>query len=172
MFAITMIWFSFFIVIINIGIPQSNLRLWLLVYEYGLSMYSYNYELHFLKFKFIFCNFFIYLKLKFWTFNDKIKWLNLKIKWSLQYKVIIAFWGRGDFIYVNLYSSTKGIFFMPRCFLDHIRIDLCHEKSVAQSGNGIYYRFRNCGDNAWNNIWCPKKRLYPVNGIYISNDTI
>lgn len=90
--------------------PTVKLRLWLLVYEYGLSMYSYNYELHFLKLKFILFNFFIYLKLKFWTFNDKIKWLNLKIKWSLQYKVIIAFWGREDFIYVNLYSSTKGIF--------------------------------------------------------------
>lgn len=95
-------------------------RLCLLAYKYGLSMYiRYNYELHFSKLKFIFCNFFIYLKLKFWTFNDKIKWLNLKIKWSLQNRVIIAFWGRGDFIYVNLYSSTNGIFSCLDAFLDH-----------------------------------------------------
>lgn len=100
--------------------PTVKLRLWLLVYEYGLSMYKrYNYELHFLKLKFILFNFFIYLKLKFWTFNDKIKWLNLKIKWSLQNRVIIAFWERGDFIYVNLYSSTNGIFSCLDAFLDH-----------------------------------------------------
>lgn len=100
--------------------PTVKLRLCLLAYKYGLSMYiRYNYELHFSKLKFILFNFFIYLKLKFWTFNDKIKWLNLKIKWSLQNRVIIAFCGRGDFIYVNLYSSTNGIFSCLDAFLDH-----------------------------------------------------